>query len=51
MEKNTEVYYPPPSFDNPQRPGHASETHIPAHQDFRVKYFQGFKKDNENNSR
>jgi len=46
MEKNTEAYYLPPSFDSPQSPGH-SDTHIPAHQDFRVKYFQGFKKDNE----
>ncbi|KAH9951552.1 tRNA guanosine-2'-O-methyltransferase [Amylocystis lapponica] len=38
--------YPPPSFDRKSTStiGHPGESHIPAHRDFREKYFQGFKK-------
>ncbi|KAI0762102.1 tRNA guanosine-2'-O-methyltransferase [Trametes elegans] len=44
IRKTTTDQYPPPSFD----PAHAVTenvaTHVPAHKDFREKYFQGFKK-------
>jgi tRNA (guanine10-N2)-methyltransferase len=57
IRKSTSVAYPPPTFDlqparasssnhhdgedaSPASPVHA---HIPAHRDFREKYFQGFK--------
>jgi len=36
-----DVHYPPPTFLPPEK----EEEHIPAHRDFREKYFQGFKKD------
>ncbi|KAH9892792.1 tRNA guanosine-2'-O-methyltransferase [Cubamyces lactineus] len=44
IRKTTTQKYPPPTFD----PAHAVTenvaSHIPAHKDFREKYFQGFKK-------
>ncbi|KAI8993886.1 tRNA guanosine-2'-O-methyltransferase [Trametes punicea] len=44
VRKTTEEKYPKPSFD----PAHAVTdnvtSHMPAHKDFREKYFQGFKK-------
>ncbi|KAI0335002.1 tRNA guanosine-2'-O-methyltransferase [Cubamyces sp. BRFM 1775] len=44
IRKTTAENYPPPTFD----PAHAVTenvaSHIPAHKDFREKYFQGFKK-------
>jgi len=40
MRKTTSEKYPRPSFDNDDE----SETRTPAHKDFRLKYFQGFKK-------
>lgn len=44
IRKATTAKYPPPSFD----PAHAVtenvSSHVPAHKDFREKYFQGFKK-------
>nr|VWO99928.1 Lysophospholipase 1 (EC (Phospholipase B 1) [Ganoderma boninense] len=44
IRKTTTEAYPPPTFD----PAHAVtdnvEAHVPAHKDFREKYFQGFKK-------
>ncbi|RDB25139.1 tRNA (guanine(10)-N2)-methyltransferase [Hypsizygus marmoreus] len=44
IRKNTDREYPPPSFDQELQ---APSTHIPAHKDFREKYFQGFKKEGE----
>ncbi|RDX42082.1 tRNA guanosine-2'-O-methyltransferase [Lentinus brumalis] len=44
VRKITTKKYPPPTFD----PAHAvtenADGHVPAHKDFREKYFQGFKK-------
>ncbi|KAI0705097.1 tRNA guanosine-2'-O-methyltransferase [Cerioporus squamosus] len=44
VRKTTTEKYPPPTFD----PAHAVtenvDVHVPAHKDFREKYFQGFKK-------
>ena len=44
IRKNTTDQYPPPTFD----PSHAVtenvDAHVPAHKDFREKYFQVFKK-------
>ena len=44
IRKTTAERYPPPMFD----PAHAVtenvDVHVPAHKDFREKYFQGFKK-------
>ncbi|KAK1232664.1 hypothetical protein PQX77_003195 [Marasmius sp. AFHP31] len=42
IRKTTSERYPPPSFS----PSSETEesTHVPAHRDFREKYFQGFKK-------
>ena len=46
IRKTTDQKFPPPTFD----PAHAVtenpdvDTHVPAHKDFRSKYFQGFKK-------
>ena len=42
IKKLTTAKYPPPSFT--VRDSTVSE-HVPAHRDFREKYFQGFKKD------
>ncbi|KAI0821690.1 tRNA guanosine-2'-O-methyltransferase [Trametes gibbosa] len=50
IRKTTTERYSPPSFD----PAHAVtehvEAHIPAHKDFREKYFQGFKKSDQDSS-
>ncbi|OSD07105.1 tRNA guanosine-2'-O-methyltransferase [Trametes coccinea BRFM310] len=44
IRKTTDKKFPPPTFD----PAHAVTenvgSHVPAHKDFREKYFQGFKK-------
>ena len=42
IRKTTSKKYPPPSFD-PIPPVVDENAHIPAHKDFREKYFQGFK--------
>ncbi|KAH9484987.1 tRNA (guanine(10)-N2)-methyltransferase [Psilocybe cubensis] len=42
IRKVTKERYPPPTFDPMLREAN-EETHIPAHKDFREKYFQGFK--------
>ena len=42
IKKLTTAKYPPPSFM--ARDSIVGE-HVPAHKDFREKYFQGFKKD------
>ncbi|KAG5639118.1 hypothetical protein H0H81_006707 [Sphagnurus paluster] len=42
IRKTTDREYPRPSFE-PEQPAEAG--HVPAHKDFREKYFQGFKKD------
>lgn len=48
IRKTTTEVYPPPTFD----PAHAVtehvDMHVPAHKDFREKYFQGFKKNDTN---
>jgi tRNA (guanine10-N2)-methyltransferase len=45
ISKTTTSDYPPPVFQ-PQEPANTTESiHVPAHKDFREKYFQGFKKD------
>jgi len=43
IRKTTIERYPPPTFE-PVDLDAQEETHIPAHRDFREKYFQGFKK-------
>ncbi|KAI0785684.1 tRNA guanosine-2'-O-methyltransferase [Abortiporus biennis] len=50
IRKNTSERYPPPSFDahgGSQPVDDPSVTHVPAHKDFRTKYFQGFRKELE----
>ncbi|KAF8262428.1 tRNA guanosine-2'-O-methyltransferase [Lactarius quietus] len=42
IRKSTSVAYPAPTFDSQTAPG-GTHAHIPAHRDFREKYFQGFK--------
>jgi tRNA (guanine10-N2)-methyltransferase len=44
IRKTTDVDYPPPTFDNSPSGGEDTDgMHVPAHKDFREKYFQGFK--------
>jgi len=63
IRKFTSQSYPPPTFDSQtasplqRRDGEAegegsssSLTHVPAHRDFREKYFQGFKKPSDTGS-
>ena len=45
IRKTTRYDYERPSFE--QHDGPAGIMHIPAHKDFREKYFQGFKKEGE----
>ncbi|KAK7035497.1 hypothetical protein VNI00_011790 [Paramarasmius palmivorus] len=45
IRKNTEKSYPPPSLSSGENAPMTGE-HIPAHKDFREKYFQGFNKKN-----
>lgn len=46
LKKTTSAKYPPPTFDTiPVTEAPETPTHIPAHKDFREKYFQGFKRD------
>ncbi|ETW80532.1 hypothetical protein HETIRDRAFT_319345 [Heterobasidion irregulare TC 32-1] len=49
IRKTTTHIYPPPRFDSrPEELDQPAENlHIPAHKDFREKYFQGFKKDTD----
>lgn len=42
IRKTTKERYPPPTFEPVIREAD-EEVHIPAHKDFREKYFQGFK--------
>ncbi|KAF5380572.1 hypothetical protein D9615_004652 [Tricholomella constricta] len=42
LRKTTDRPYPRPSFEQEQR---TEAAHVPAHKDFREKYFQGFKKE------
>lgn len=43
VKKITNMQYPPPAFAPPVQDT-GSDDHIPAHKDFREKYFHGFKK-------
>ncbi|KAG5647054.1 hypothetical protein DXG03_001424 [Asterophora parasitica] len=43
IRKTTDREYPRPSFE----PEEAEAAHVPAHKDFREKYFQGFKKETD----
>jgi tRNA (guanine10-N2)-methyltransferase len=45
IRKTTTAEYPMPSFDAGSDDNQMG--HIPAHKDFRKKYFQGFKKDSD----
>lgn len=47
IRKTSTSTYAPPSFE----PSEADSNHVPAHKDFRDKYFQGFKKEDEANGR
>ncbi|PSR76500.1 hypothetical protein PHLCEN_2v8403 [Hermanssonia centrifuga] len=46
VRKTTTAKFPPPTFDSSTSEKEANEApaHVPAHKDFREKYFQGFKK-------
>lgn len=44
IKKVTTLAYPPPSFDPSGAIISGAPEHVPAHKDFREKYFQGFKK-------
>ena len=47
IKKTTSKQFPPPTFE-PIQPSPDESAHVPAHRDFREKYFQGFKpKSNE----
>lgn len=46
IRKTTTSEYPPPPFEPRERMNTKGFTHVPAHKDFREKYFQGFRKDN-----
>lgn len=46
FRKTTMSEHPPPAFELQELPNTKGPVHIPAHKDFREKYFQGFKKDN-----
>ena len=43
IKKTTSKIHPPPTFDAPGDEDEDTNGHIPAHRDFREKYFQGFK--------
>jgi len=43
IKKTTDRQYEPPSFLEHE----GAAAHIPAHKDFREKYFQGFRKEEE----
>jgi tRNA (guanine10-N2)-methyltransferase len=46
IRKTTTTEYPPPSFEPEKEPTCTKgPIHVPAHKDFREKYFQGFKRD------
>ncbi|KAJ3549722.1 hypothetical protein NM688_g5150 [Phlebia brevispora] len=45
IRKVTSEKFPPPSFDPAARLAEQQSSYVPAHKDFRQKYFQGFKKD------
>ncbi|KAH7921404.1 tRNA guanosine-2'-O-methyltransferase [Leucogyrophana mollusca] len=44
IRKTSSTTYPPPNFDGLSADA-TEATHVPAHKDFRDKYFQGFRKD------
>jgi tRNA (guanine10-N2)-methyltransferase len=46
FRKTTTYDHPPPPFEPQELPDTNGSSHVPAHKDFREKYFQGFKKDN-----
>ncbi|KAI0066133.1 RNA methylase [Artomyces pyxidatus] len=45
IRKTTCESFPPPTFESHAEEGEVEGAHIPAHKDFRGKYFQGFKKE------
>lgn len=47
IKKTAHTDYLPPSFDPVGEAEESRDTHVPAHKDFREKYFQGFKRDSE----
>ncbi|TBU39613.1 tRNA guanosine-2'-O-methyltransferase [Dichomitus squalens] len=47
IRKTTAERYPPPIFDPARAVTEAMDVHVPAHKDFREKYFQGFKKSDD----
>lgn len=47
MRKTGEEVYAPPSFDDRESEVKSGEAHVPAHKDFRDKYFNKFGKDTE----
>ncbi|OJA08681.1 hypothetical protein AZE42_01175 [Rhizopogon vesiculosus] len=47
IKKTSLVEYPPPSFDSVRDAEESGDMYVPAHKDFREKYFQGFKKESE----
>jgi tRNA (guanine10-N2)-methyltransferase len=44
IKKTTHDSYPPPIFEAKPATLDNKEAHVPAHKDFREKYFQGFRK-------
>lgn len=53
IRKVTSETYPPPKFEPTVNDTETKKEgeHVPAHRDFREKYFLGFKKDSESDSR
>jgi len=48
IRKTTSIKFSPPTFDYVGETDlELSQSHVPAHKDFREKYFQGFRKDTE----
>jgi len=47
IKKTSLVEYPPPPFDSARDAEESGDMYVPAHKDFREKYFQGFKKESE----
>jgi tRNA (guanine10-N2)-methyltransferase len=48
IKKTSSAEYPSPSFDSVKDAAEGSgDMYVPAHKDFREKYFQGFRKDIE----
>jgi tRNA (guanine10-N2)-methyltransferase len=47
IKKTSHAEFLPPSFDSVGDAEESGDPYVPAHKDFREKYFQGFKKENE----